>query len=391
MATDAVFKPASGQETRDKPVKRTAERAFYSGMAILLCVCVYIGFSPTYFQAGMLRAPLPSPILHIHGAVFTLWMLLFVVQACFISARRVKWHRSFGTVAFCLPPIMIVLGVIAAIDALHRGVKIGPLHPAVSAAIPLIGIVGFTIVIYASWRARRRPDAHKRLILIATSDLVAAAFRPLSLGPHRIAAGRWSRHRPRHPASHSRLLRTHHYPPHPPVHHVFERFGAIDLQQDSQTPNAELPEKHQHLLQLCARTWEAGLQARSARPAPIFFDCSTQLATSLQGAIGTSKFRLPSRVALSSAAKNWRVAWEYWTKEHRADLSVQAYRAYTTWYPAERSEEWDRLAAAYRPENVKTVRSLAKQGRLSRHFEVHVDDSTAVSIFTTIRRSRAWD
>jgi hypothetical protein len=152
------------------------ERVFYFGMAILMCICVFIGFSPTYFQAGMMRAPLPSPILHIHGAVFTLWMLLFVVQAALISARRVQWHRSLGTVAFCLPPIMIVLGVIAAIDALHRGVMIGPLDPSVSSAIPLIGIVAFTIVIYASWRARRRPDAHKRLILIATIGLVAAAF-----------------------------------------------------------------------------------------------------------------------------------------------------------------------------------------------------------------------
>ena len=176
MATDAIFATASGQHPINRPVNRTGERVFYSGMAILLCVCVFIGFSPTYFQAGMMRAPLPSPILHIHGAVFTLWMLLFVVQVTLISARRVKWHRSFGTVTFCLPPIMIVLGVIAAIDALHRGVKIGPLDPAVSAAIPLIGIVGFTIVIYASWRARRRPDAHKRLILIATMGLVAAAF-----------------------------------------------------------------------------------------------------------------------------------------------------------------------------------------------------------------------
>jgi chromate transport protein ChrA len=145
-------------------------------MAILLCICVYIGFSPTYFQAGILRAPLPSPILHIHGAVFTLWMLLFVTQVALISAKRVKWHRSFGIVAFCLPPLMIVLGIIAALDALHRGVKIGPLDPAVSAAIPLIGISVFTIVIYASWRARRRPDSHKRLILIATMGLVAAAF-----------------------------------------------------------------------------------------------------------------------------------------------------------------------------------------------------------------------
>jgi hypothetical protein len=168
----ACIRPTAHVQT----VNRTAERIFYSGMAILLCVCVFIGFSPTYFQAGMMRAPLPSPILHIHGVVFTLWMLLFVVQGALISARRVKWHRSFGTIAFCLPPIMIVLGVIAAIDALHRGVKIGPLDPAVSSAIPLISILAFTIIIAASWRARRRPDSHKRLILIATMGLVAAAF-----------------------------------------------------------------------------------------------------------------------------------------------------------------------------------------------------------------------
>lgn len=176
MATEAIAVPGSGQRPAYRPANRTAERMFYSGMAVVLCICVYIGFSPTYFQAGVLSAPLPSPILHFHGAVFTLWMVLFTIQAALISARRVKWHRSFGTVAFCLPPIMIVLGVIAAIDALHRGVKIGPLEPVVSFAIPMIGIVAFTIVIYASWRARRRPDAHKRLIMIATMGLVAAAF-----------------------------------------------------------------------------------------------------------------------------------------------------------------------------------------------------------------------
>lgn len=176
MATGAISAHAPGRQPTYRSVPKSVERAFYSGMAILMCICVFIGFSPTYFQAGMMRAPLPSPILHIHGAVFTLWMLLFVVQAALISARRVQWHRSLGIVAFCLPPIMIVLGVIAAIDALHRGVQIGPLDPSVSSAIPLIGIVGFTIVFYASWRARRRPDAHKRLILIATIGLVAAAF-----------------------------------------------------------------------------------------------------------------------------------------------------------------------------------------------------------------------
>ena len=175
MATDAVVPPLS-RRTTYRPVNRTLERFFFTGMAIVMCACVYIGFSPTYFQAGVMRAPLPSPILHVHGAVFTLWMLLFTLQAVLVAAHRVKWHRSLGTVAFCLPPVMIVLGVIAAVDALRRGVQIGPLDPSVSFAIPTIGLLGFIVVIYASWKTRRQPDAHKRLILLATIGLVEAAF-----------------------------------------------------------------------------------------------------------------------------------------------------------------------------------------------------------------------
>lgn len=175
MATNAVFASTSRRITY-RPVNRTLEHAFFTGMAILMCACVYIGFSPTYFQAGIIHAPLPTPILHIHGALFTLWMLLFTVQAVLVAAHRVKLHRTLGTVAFCLPPIMIVLGVIAAVNALHRGVQIGPLDPSTSFAIPTIGILGFIVVIYASWKTRRQPDAHKRLILLATMGLVEAAF-----------------------------------------------------------------------------------------------------------------------------------------------------------------------------------------------------------------------
>jgi hypothetical protein len=177
MATEALGVPKTlPRLPLYRPVNRTFERIFFGGMAILLCVVVVIGFSPTYFAAGMLRAPLPSPILHFHGAAFTLWMILFLVQSALISARRVAWHRSLGTITFCLPPIMVVLGFIAAIDALHRGVRIGPLEPAVSLAIPLLGIAWFAIIIFAAWRARRKPDTHKRLVLLATIGLTEAAF-----------------------------------------------------------------------------------------------------------------------------------------------------------------------------------------------------------------------
>jgi len=174
MATEAIQFPSAAQRIR--PVNRTRERIFFGGMAILLCLIVVYGFSRTYFFAGMVRASLPSPILHVHGAIFTLWMLLYLVQTTLISARRVAWHRTLGIIGFCLPPVMIVIGTIAALDALYRGVQIGPLDPLTSSAIPLIGIAFFTPVIWAAWATRRKPDSQKRLILLATIGLTEAAF-----------------------------------------------------------------------------------------------------------------------------------------------------------------------------------------------------------------------
>ena len=159
-----------------RPLNRTAERVFFGGMAMLLCVVVFIGFFRTFFGAGFVEAPLPSPVLLVHGIVFTAWMLLFLMQAVLVSAHRVAWHRTLGIAAFCLPPLMIVLGVIAAIDALGRKVTIGPLDPATSLALPLVNITAFAIVISAAWRARRRPDAHKRLVVLATISLSTAAL-----------------------------------------------------------------------------------------------------------------------------------------------------------------------------------------------------------------------
>jgi len=180
MATEAVQPRVSSRAPRTapahRPVNRTAERIFFAGMAILLCAIVVFGFSRTYFAAGMVAAPLPNALVHVHGAAFTLWMLLFLTQTALISARRVAWHRALGTVAFCLPPIMIVLGMAGALDALRRNVSIHGLPLGASLAIPLFNISTFAILILAGWRTRRRPDAHKRWVLYATIALTEAAI-----------------------------------------------------------------------------------------------------------------------------------------------------------------------------------------------------------------------
>jgi hypothetical protein len=82
-AVKTVIKP-------DRARTRQYERFFFSGMAILILATVFLGFAKTYFLAGVFSAPLPSWIIHVHGAVFTSWILLLIVQTLLVSAGHFK-------------------------------------------------------------------------------------------------------------------------------------------------------------------------------------------------------------------------------------------------------------------------------------------------------------
>jgi hypothetical protein len=157
---------------------------FFGGMALLVAAVVVVGFSHSYFAAGMLRAPLPNLLVHVHAAAMTLWMILFLTQTALVSARRVAWHRSLGLVAFCLPLLMVPLALGTALDELRRETASSlqanmvsvPHDSAAFLAESILGIAAFAVLILASWRTRRRPDAHKRLALYATISLSSGAL-----------------------------------------------------------------------------------------------------------------------------------------------------------------------------------------------------------------------
>jgi len=52
--------------------KRRFENLFFSGMAVLILVTVFLGFARSYYLAGVFKAPLPSLVIHIHRGVFLL-------------------------------------------------------------------------------------------------------------------------------------------------------------------------------------------------------------------------------------------------------------------------------------------------------------------------------
>lgn len=162
------------QSTVVRPGRRY-DNVFFTGMAIAILATVAIGFARTYYLAGVFRAPLPAPIIHVHGAAYSLWVLLLLTQASLVSAGRVDVHRRLGVAGFLLACLMVVLGAMAATNALSRNFAPPGLDPLTFYVIPMSDMVNFGILIFFAFRARRDPAAHKRLILIATVALLVAA------------------------------------------------------------------------------------------------------------------------------------------------------------------------------------------------------------------------
>lgn len=166
---------ASPTVVRTYRPNRKADRVFFSGMSLLLLATVLFGFAKTYFMAGMVAAPLPNKLIHVHGAAFTLWIVLLIVQTGLIAARRVKLHMTLGLAGFGLAVAMVVLGITAAIDSMRRGTAPPGVDAQTFFVVPMMGILFFAVTAFLAYRWRRNPEAHKRLILIATINLTGAA------------------------------------------------------------------------------------------------------------------------------------------------------------------------------------------------------------------------
>ena len=81
----------------------TKDRIFYGAMAIALAITVFAGFAPTYYGHLVRSRPMLTfsgnpftGLIHVHGLLFTAWVILFVAQTALVSAHRVAIHRRVG-------------------------------------------------------------------------------------------------------------------------------------------------------------------------------------------------------------------------------------------------------------------------------------------------------
>jgi hypothetical protein len=145
-------------------------------MAYACAAVGVIGFTPSYWLPLLTGTIAVSPIVHMHAAVFYSWLALFIVQSHLAATRRMTRHREFGVAAVSIVTAMCFIGAATAINSMKQGETAGFGDQARAfSVVPLTGVFFFAVLFAVALMNVRRPDVHRRLMLIATVSILNAA------------------------------------------------------------------------------------------------------------------------------------------------------------------------------------------------------------------------
>lgn len=154
---------------------------FYTWMFLACLLTAFLGFTPTFWQplaAGQFKA---NPVVFFHGIGFFGWTVFALYQASLVPSQNVPLHRAVGLAGISFATALALFGCLAALNALHTGLAMGQAPGAEAFLIvPLYSIATFAGFVVWAIASIRRPEWHKRAMLLATISLLGAPVaRPL--------------------------------------------------------------------------------------------------------------------------------------------------------------------------------------------------------------------
>ena len=161
---------------------RTArpDRPLFVGSLILVLVIIFAGFAQTFYLKSWFGTPPLSNLLFLHGVVMSAWLMLFMIQTALVEFGRTDLHRRLGIAGAGLAALVLIVGVVAALDAGRRGFSPAPeVTPQMFLAIPLVDMVVFAIFVGLALAKRRNSGTHKRLMLLGTVSMLTPAVARL--------------------------------------------------------------------------------------------------------------------------------------------------------------------------------------------------------------------
>lgn len=164
--------------TSDRRELLSAERRFYSRMALFLLVLMFVAFAPSFYLRDILPSyPRPNPSLPpavlLHGGIFTLWMFAVVAQTQLVANRRTDLHMKLGVATVVLAVALIPVMYTTSVWQVERANQPPFTDPLTWTIIPLAVIIPFATAIWQGWAHRRNAPWHKRMMLSAAILAIA--------------------------------------------------------------------------------------------------------------------------------------------------------------------------------------------------------------------------
>ncbi len=150
----------------------------YLSLALLMTIIAIGGFWNTYWWPVLTGSKEFHWLLHIHGAVFTIWMGLLILQAGLVYQNKVGLHQLIGKRMGIMWGILIILlGVSLGFGRISPG--LGKEYETLQAfiwdlPIPLGDLLVFAILFGCGIYYRKKPETHKRLMILSTAALLWA-------------------------------------------------------------------------------------------------------------------------------------------------------------------------------------------------------------------------
>lgn len=157
--------------------------AYFTWAAIVALLLVFAGFARTYYLKSYFGTLVLPTLLHLHGAILTLWFVLFFVQVRLVAAHRIDLHRLLGYGALLTVLVLWVSSAVA-IQATRRDYLAAPHSDAALSfrAFLLLGeLLSFACFVALALLLRRRPEIHKRLMLLGSCCILGAAITRIPL------------------------------------------------------------------------------------------------------------------------------------------------------------------------------------------------------------------
>jgi hypothetical protein len=157
---------------------------YFQVMSIVLLIIALTGFARTFFLRGLFAVPPLAPHVYVHGVLMTAWLVLLVVQTSLVAAHRTDLHRRLGIVGALLAGAVAAVALRTAlglpahfrVDSAPNGVAMTPTGMIQIAWGNFATIALFCVFVATAIRMRQRPEAHKRLLLLASIAMVSPAI-----------------------------------------------------------------------------------------------------------------------------------------------------------------------------------------------------------------------